>query len=87
MTGSGRGGETVESAGLAAHISHFARCAGTAVLRHVAQEAVHAVEGGAVDQIAARTLLRHQTRVRQLLQMKRQCGVGCLQCLGHNTGR
>src|SRR5450755_2347258 len=69
------------------------RCLGGAVralatvLGEVAEQRVHMVERGSIDDVAARTLLRHQAGVRQLLQVERQRVGGDAQSLGHRPWR
>src|SRR5438105_3147832 len=57
-----------------------------AVLGEVAEQRVHVAERGAVDDVAAETLLSDQARVRQLFQVERQRVGRDPQPLGHCTG-
>jgi hypothetical protein len=58
-----------------------------AVFGQVAQEAIHAWEISAVDQIPALLLDRHQAGMGQFLEMKRQGVARHAQVIGQDAGR
>src|ERR1700740_1972378 len=62
-----------------------ASVAGTAVLGEERQDAVHALVGRAVDQVAPLARLRHQAGMREFLQVERQRRRRRVQRLGHDA--
>src|ERR1035441_266350 len=59
----------------------------TTVLGEIPEQRVHVIERSAVDDVSARALLRNQSCIRQLLEMKRQRAAGDVGSLGYGSRR
>lgn len=57
------------------------------MLREVAEQVVHLLEIGAIDQVAAVTLLRDETGPLQFLQVERERGAGYFERFAHAARR